>query len=64
MFPLFSETVINRISIKRVPTETVDKVEDKKVKAAIKKFDRAKRTAEAAQEKGEDEESTLMKSLK
>ena len=58
------DTVINRISIKRVPTETVDEVKDKKLTAAKKKFERAKRAAEVAQEKGEDEESTLMKSLK
>ena len=57
------DTVINQVSIKRVPGEAVEKVKDKKLKAARQKFDRARIAAEIAQEK-DDDESALMKSLK
>ena len=60
----YQDTVINRISIKRVSGKAVEKVKEKKLKAAQQKFERAKKAAESAQETGEDEDATLMKSLK
>jgi len=58
------DTVLNRISIKKVSRVAVEKVKEKKLKSAQQKFERARKAAETAQETDEDEDSTLMKSLK
>ena len=60
----YLDTVLNRIAIKRASGEAVKRVKEKKLKAAKQKFERAKRAAELAQAQGEDEDTTLMKSLK
>jgi transposase len=60
----YLDTVLNRIAIKRVSGEAVKGVKEKKLKVAKQKFERARRAAELAQERGEDRDTTLMKSLK
>ena len=56
--------MLNRISIKRVSGKAVETVKEKKLKAAQQKFDRARKSAESAQEQDEDADSALMKSFK
>jgi transposase len=58
------DTVLNRISIKRVSGTAAEKVKEKRLKTAQQKFERAQKAADLAQDKGEDANGTLMKSLK
>jgi len=60
----FIDTVINEVRIKRVPDEAVRIVKEKKLRAIEQRFNRAVRAAEAAQEKGNDEELILETSHK
>lgn len=58
------DTVLNEIAIKRISATAVKSVKERKLKSAKQKFGRVRKAAELAQEKGEDEDSTVMKSLK
>lgn len=60
----YLNTVLNRISIKRVSSTTVKKVKEKKLKTAQQKFERARKAAELAQEQNDAEDKILTKSLK
>ncbi len=57
-------TVLNEVKIKRVAAESVRSVKEKKLEAVEQRFNRAAKAAVAAQEKGEDEELILQRSLK
>lgn len=57
-------TVLNQIQIKRVSSEAVCTVKEKKLKTAEQRFDRARKAAESAQDKGQDEALVLQKSIK
>jgi transposase len=60
----YVDTVLNRLSIKRVSSDSIKAVKEKKLQAAKQKFERARKTAESAQEPGQDEDLAVMKSLK
>lgn len=60
----FITTVLNQVQIKRVSSEAVRTVKEKKQKTAEQRFNRAAKAAESAQDKGHDEKLLLQKSVK